>query len=118
MSHRLCVALALCLTLLPFSATAQTPPLIPLKIGIIPIESAAEAFYAVEMGFFKQQGLDVQLEMMQNGSAIAAAVEQRPRPRVAVRVSGPGAAQQLYGADAGDDGLGKRTNSRAEGLQR
>jgi NitT/TauT family transport system substrate-binding protein len=74
MSHRLCVALALCLTLLPFSATAQTPPLIPLKIGIIPIESAAEAFYAVEMGFFKQQGLDVQLEMMQNGSAIAAAV--------------------------------------------
>ena len=56
-------------------AAAQTSPaLIPLKIGVIPIESAAEAFYAVDMGFFKKQGLDVELQMMQNGSAIAAAV--------------------------------------------
>jgi NitT/TauT family transport system substrate-binding protein len=76
MIRRLCVALALCLTLVPFGASAQTtaPALIPLKIGVIPIESAAEAFYAVDMGFFKKQGLDVELQMMQNGSAIAAAV--------------------------------------------
>jgi NitT/TauT family transport system substrate-binding protein len=75
MTRRLCVALALCLTLLPFGAAAQTaPPLIPLKVGIIPVEAAAEAFYALDMGFFKQQGLDVDLQMMQNGSAIAAAV--------------------------------------------
>jgi NitT/TauT family transport system substrate-binding protein len=75
MIRRLCAALALCLALVPLGATAQTPPaLIPLKIGVIPIESAAEAFYAVDMGFFKKQGLDVQLQMMQNGSAIASAV--------------------------------------------
>jgi NitT/TauT family transport system substrate-binding protein len=75
MIRRLCVALALGFALLPFGASAQTaPPLVPLKIGIIPIESAAEAFYAVDMGFFKKQGLDVELEMMQNGSAIASAV--------------------------------------------
>jgi NitT/TauT family transport system substrate-binding protein len=75
MIRRLCVALALCIALVPFGVAAQTaPPLIPLKIGIIPVEAAAEAFYAVDMGFFKQQGLDVELEMMQNGSAIASAV--------------------------------------------
>lgn len=74
MIRRLCIALAAVLTLMPFGAGAQTPPLTSLKIGVIPIESAAEAFYAVDMGFFKKQGLDVELSMMQNGSAIAAAV--------------------------------------------
>jgi NitT/TauT family transport system substrate-binding protein len=75
MVRRLCIALALGLALVPFGASAQTQPaLTTLNIGVIPIESAAEAFYAVDMGFFKKQGLDVQLQMMNNGSAIAAAV--------------------------------------------
>ena len=74
MIRRLCVALVFCLALLPFGASAQTPPLTVVKLGIIPIESAAEAFYGVDMGFFKKQGLDVQLQMMQSGSAIASAV--------------------------------------------
>jgi NitT/TauT family transport system substrate-binding protein len=73
--RRVCVALALCLTFLPFGAAAQTgPPPIALKLGIIPVEAGAEAFYAIDMGFFKKQGLDVELQTMQNGASIAAAV--------------------------------------------
>jgi NitT/TauT family transport system substrate-binding protein len=73
--RRLLVALALCLTFLPFGASAQTPAgLTTLKLGLVPVEAGAEAFYAVDMGFFKKQGLDVQLQIMQNGAAIASAV--------------------------------------------
>jgi NitT/TauT family transport system substrate-binding protein len=77
MSRRLCVALAFCLALLPLGASAQTapaPPSTTIRLGVIPVESAAEAFYALDMGFFKKQGLDVELQMMNNGASIAAAV--------------------------------------------
>jgi NitT/TauT family transport system substrate-binding protein len=75
MLRRLCLALALCSLLIPLAASAQTggrPATI--KLGVITVEAAAEAFYAVDMGFFKKQGLDVDLQIMQNGAAIAAAV--------------------------------------------
>ncbi len=59
----------------PLCGDAQTPAaMTTLKLGVIPVEAAAEAFYAVDMGFFKQQGLDVELTMMNNGASIAAAV--------------------------------------------
>lgn len=75
MVRRLCVALALCLALLPSGAPlgAQPAPT-TIRLGVITVEAAAEAFYAVDMGFFKKQGLDVDLQIMQNGAAIAAAV--------------------------------------------
>jgi NitT/TauT family transport system substrate-binding protein len=61
--------------LVPFPARAQTVAApVPLKVGIVPVEAAAETFYAIDMGFFKKEGLDVDLQIMQNGSAIAAAV--------------------------------------------
>jgi NitT/TauT family transport system substrate-binding protein len=67
--------LALLITLVPFAGMAQTPPPLPLiKVGIIPVEGGAEPFYAEDMGFFRQQGLNVELQIMQNGAAIAAAV--------------------------------------------
>jgi NitT/TauT family transport system substrate-binding protein len=69
--------LALCLALVPFGASAQTAPApspATIHLGVITVEAAAEAFYAVDMGFFKKQGLDVDLQIMQNGAAIAAAV--------------------------------------------
>jgi NitT/TauT family transport system substrate-binding protein len=72
--RRLGVAVAFGLVLLPFGVAAQTAPLTAIKIGVIPVEAAAEAFYAVDMGFFKKQGLDVELTMMNNGASIAAAV--------------------------------------------
>src|ERR1700683_1743415 len=75
MVRRLCLALALCLAFVPFGAAAQTAPApAPIRRGVITVEAAAEAFYALDMGFFKKQGLDVDLQIMQNGAAIAAAV--------------------------------------------
>jgi NitT/TauT family transport system substrate-binding protein len=54
---------------------AQTPPpATTITVGVIPAEVAAEAFYGYERGFFKQNGLDVQLQPFNNGPAIAAAV--------------------------------------------
>src|ERR1700691_3810410 len=67
--------LAVCLVLVPFRASAQTAPApATIHLGVITVEAAAEAFYALDMGFFKKQGLDVDLQIMQNGAAIAAAV--------------------------------------------
>jgi NitT/TauT family transport system substrate-binding protein len=40
----------------------------------LPIDSAAEVFYAKDLGFFAKQGLDVDIQTGANGSAIAAAV--------------------------------------------
>jgi len=76
MLRRLCVALALSLSLLPLGAAAQTAPApaTTIRLGVITVDAAAEAFYALDMGFFKQQGLDVDLQIMQNGASIAAAV--------------------------------------------
>jgi NitT/TauT family transport system substrate-binding protein len=75
MVRRLCLALALCLAFVPFGAAAQTAPApATIRLGVITVEAAAEAFYALDMGFFKKQGLDVDLQIMQNGAAIAAAV--------------------------------------------
>ena len=45
-----------------------------LRIATIPIDVGAEVFFAEAKGFFKQAGIDVQIETMSNGSAIAAAV--------------------------------------------
>jgi NitT/TauT family transport system substrate-binding protein len=75
MMRRLCIALAFCLALVPLGATAQTTPaLVTIKMGVIPIEAGAEPFFAADMGFFKKQGLDVEMETMQNGASIASAV--------------------------------------------
>jgi NitT/TauT family transport system substrate-binding protein len=75
MVRRFSVVLAICLALLPSMSAAQTQPgPATIRLGVITVEAAAEAFYAVDMGFFKKQGLDVDLQIMQNGAAIAAAV--------------------------------------------
>jgi len=63
--------LALALTLLPIAGPAQDAA---LKVATIPIDAGAEAFYAQEQGFFKKAGLDVTIEQITNGPAIAAAV--------------------------------------------
>ncbi len=53
-------------------ASAQETPLIKVGAGLI--EPQAEAYYAQEMGFFKKHGLNVQVQTLRNGAAIAAAV--------------------------------------------
>ena len=42
-----------------------------IRLGVIPAEPAAEAFYGIDMGFFKKQGIDVDLQVMNSGAAMA-----------------------------------------------
>jgi NitT/TauT family transport system substrate-binding protein len=74
MIRRLCAGLVLC-ALLPAGSLAQSAaPLATVRVGIVPVSSFAEIYFASEMGFFRRHGLDVQVQAMQNGSSIAAAV--------------------------------------------
>lgn len=45
-----------------------------IHIETIPVDGGAQVLYARELGFFKQAGLDVQVDSLPNGAAIAAAV--------------------------------------------
>jgi NitT/TauT family transport system substrate-binding protein len=59
----------------PCAASAQSAPkLTTIHVGVIPSEVAGEVFYGVDLGLFKKAGLDVEIDMFNNGSAIAAAV--------------------------------------------
>ena len=51
---------------------AQTPT--PLRIAVSPLEAAAEAYYAKDMGFFAKAGVDADLSSMQGSSLIVAAL--------------------------------------------
>src|ERR1019366_7425768 len=57
---------------LAMPARAQT--LQPLRVGILSAESAAEANYAKDLGYFAKAGLDVTLTTMSNTPSIVAAV--------------------------------------------
>jgi NitT/TauT family transport system substrate-binding protein len=45
-----------------------------LRIATVPIDNAAEVYYAKEMGFFAKAGLDVQIQGIQNSGEIGAAI--------------------------------------------
>ena len=53
-------------------AVAQTLPTI--KVATTPIDVGAEVLYAIDMGFFKKHGLNVEVQLIGNGAAIASAV--------------------------------------------
>ncbi len=52
--------------------SAQT--LIPLHVATTPIDTGAQVYYAIDMGFFKKAGLDVDVANISAGPAIAAGV--------------------------------------------
>jgi NitT/TauT family transport system substrate-binding protein len=52
--------------------SAQTRP--SIKVATLPSEAAAEVFYAQEMGYFATAGIDVDIQVMTNGAAVASAV--------------------------------------------
>jgi ABC-type nitrate/sulfonate/bicarbonate transport system substrate-binding protein len=60
------------LLLMPSRGRAQTSATI--RVTTLPIESAAEVFYAKDMGFFAKAGLDAEVATMQSSSAMAAAI--------------------------------------------
>jgi NitT/TauT family transport system substrate-binding protein len=58
------------LGLLAAPGNAQAPVII--KIAAVPIESAAEVLYALDMGFFAKVGLDARIEPLGSGAATSA----------------------------------------------
>lgn len=60
----------------PLGASAQTTAsaLPTIRVATTPIENGAEVYYAKEMGFFTKAGINVDLQDIQSGSAIASAV--------------------------------------------
>lgn len=61
----------------PFAAAARRPAAaadaVAFRLGAMPIDPSAQAFYALDEGFFKSAGLDVAVTVLNNGSSIAAA---------------------------------------------
>lgn len=45
-----------------------------IRVATVPTENGAQVYYARDMGFFAKAGIDVDIQSMQNGSAIAAAI--------------------------------------------
>lgn len=80
--HQPCLSRGRALGSLAFAATAfaalgargsaQARP--SLRVATLPTEAAAEVFYAQEMGFFAAAGIDVDIQPLQNGAAVASAV--------------------------------------------
>jgi NitT/TauT family transport system substrate-binding protein len=56
------------------SPPAGAQSLIALKVGTLPTDGCSVIFYANELGYFQKNGLDVDIETMSSGPAIAAAV--------------------------------------------
>jgi NitT/TauT family transport system substrate-binding protein len=56
------------------SPPAGAQSLIALKVGTLPTDGCSVIFYAKELGFFQKNGLDVDIQTMPSGPAIAAAV--------------------------------------------
>lgn len=61
-----------CVAFVPAGATPET--VTTLKVATTPIDLGAEVLYAKDRGFFKKAGLDVDVQLMDSGAAIAAAV--------------------------------------------
>jgi NitT/TauT family transport system substrate-binding protein len=57
---------------LPRRATAQDLPIV--RVGELPIDIAAQAYYAQDLGWFKKAGLEVTITTMQSAPVLAAAV--------------------------------------------
>jgi NitT/TauT family transport system substrate-binding protein len=53
---------------------AASPDPIAINVGIQPGDATAEGFYAQDMGFFKDAGLDVKLTFLLNGPALTSAL--------------------------------------------
>lgn len=57
-----------------FPAVVRSQTLTTLKVGVIPVDVAANVFYAQDLGLFTKAGLDVQIQPMSSGPVLAQAV--------------------------------------------
>lgn len=65
-------AALVCTMAVPSGAAPGDP--IAINLGIQPGDSTAEGFYAADMGFFKDAGLDVKITLLLNGPALTSAM--------------------------------------------
>jgi NitT/TauT family transport system substrate-binding protein len=86
--------LAACVALVAPTGAAD---LVPLNVVVIPTDSAAQAFYALDMGFFRDAGFDAHVSAMNGSPAIITAT-----------VSGA--------MDVGNSTVGSMAQARARGI--
>ena len=70
---RTLAAIVAIVLVLGMGSRAQAVDPIPLRVGAMLLDSSAQVYYAQDLGFFKAAGLDVQLTVLNNGSALIAA---------------------------------------------
>jgi NitT/TauT family transport system substrate-binding protein len=58
-----------------FPAVVRSQSLTPVSVGIIPVDVAANVYYAQDLGYFKDAGLDVSIQPLASGPALAQAVQ-------------------------------------------
>jgi NitT/TauT family transport system substrate-binding protein len=56
------------------ASPGQTPPLTKVKVAIIAVEAAAQVMYARDRGFFRKEGLDVEIVIVADGTLTVPAV--------------------------------------------
>jgi NitT/TauT family transport system substrate-binding protein len=56
------------------TASAADAPLQTIRVATIPIDAGSEVYYGVKMGFFKNNGLNVEITGLTSGAAVTAAV--------------------------------------------
>jgi len=56
------------------AATAADAPLQTIRVATVPADAGSEVYYAQKLGFFKNNGLDVEITALTNGPAVTAAV--------------------------------------------
>jgi NitT/TauT family transport system substrate-binding protein len=56
------------------AASAADAPLDAIRVATVPVDAGAEVYYAQKMGFFKANGLNVEITGLSNGAAVTAAV--------------------------------------------
>lgn len=69
--------LATSAAIVAFSATARSASgadLLPVRVGLAPTDATAEAFYGHDNGMFAAAGIDIQLTLLRNTGALAAAL--------------------------------------------
>lgn len=58
----------------PAGGEAKADPAGPIKVGVIPVADFAPVYLALDEGYFKEAGLNVEVQVMQNAASIAPAV--------------------------------------------
>ena len=56
------------------TASAADAPLPVIRVATVPVDAGAEVYYAWKLGFFKANGIDVEITGLSNGAAVTAAV--------------------------------------------